>query len=170
MATSSFMVRFSSLFRVFSVLPKYSEIFRKISKYSEIFRNISKGIFRKNFAVLQRSSLGKNFRISVVMQGAAKRAPAVQMGICAPRSVGPDGSALRGKPNVPITALPKARGHLLNAKHEISDRNVANTNIGRLLVGALKKATTLLDTWEERAAELEERARILRDGVPPRGA
>jgi hypothetical protein len=62
--------------------------------------------------------------------------------------------------------LPKARGHLLNAKHEISDRNVANTNIGRLLVGALKKATTLLDTWEERANELAERARVLRDGVP----
>ena len=154
--------------RFFRNIPKYSEIFRKISKYSGRFRNIPKysGIFRKNFAVLQRSSLGKNFRISVVMQGAAKRAPAVQMGICAPRSVGPDGSALRGKPNVPITALPKARGHLLNAKHEISDRNVANTNIGRLLVGALKKATTLLDTWEERANELAERARVLRDGVP----
>jgi len=100
------------------------------------------------------------------MQGAARRVPPVQMGICSPRSVGPDGSGLRGKPNVPHSGLPKERGQLLDARHKFIDATVAKFNISKLWTGAHHKATTLLSTWEERAAELAERARGVREAMP----
>ena len=100
------------------------------------------------------------------MQGAVKRVPPVQMGICAPRSVGPDGSGLRGKPNVPHSGLPKDRGQLLDTRHKIIDPTVAKYNISKLWTAAHHKATTLLATCEERAAELAERARGVRDAMP----
>ena len=90
------------------------------------------------------------------MQGAARRAPAVQMGICAPRSVGPDGSALRGKPSVPINALPKARGRLLNASHKISDACSARTGGDRAEEGAVVQARPQHDHGADGAIKSQE--------------
>jgi hypothetical protein len=62
--------------------------------------------------------------------------------------------------------LPKERGQLLDARHKFIDATVAKFNISKLWTGAHHKATTLLSTWEDRAADLEQRVRGFREAMP----
>jgi hypothetical protein len=50
--------------------------------------------------------------------------------------------------------------------HKIIDPRVALFNISKLWTSAHHKATTLLGTWEDRAADLEQRVRGFREAMP----
>jgi len=78
---------------------------------------------------------------------------------------GPDGTAFRGKPSVPLV-LPRALGGLLNdgkIKH-----GVPKSNMAKFLNRKLEETETLLSTASEKANEMQSRARALEAKVPSR--